>query len=212
MWENQHHSLTTSSGGALNASAKQAKMLSTIYKNMFEPRISAGTTENIPISGRPDANISTWSWIWKVMQRNVSSSVASWLRKQLSSCTKLQLHALMTINSNNKNWHLLENCQKSLNLARTGRPDILWSANKLARSITKWTRACDRRLIRLISYIHHTCEYKQSCLLGNTAQQCRLGLFQDSDFGGDLEDVNSTSGGTLCVFWKPYICSNQLDV
>ena len=85
-------------------------------------------------------------------------------------------------------------------MARIGRPDILWSVNKLARSITKWTKACDKRLNRLISYIHHTCEYKQYCYVGYTAKQCRLGLFQDSDFAGDLEDSKSTSGGTLCVF------------
>ena len=72
--------------------------------------------------------------------------------------------------------------------------------NKLSRSITKWTKACDKRLNRLISYIHHTCEYRQYCYVGNTAKQCRLGLFQDSDFAGDLEDSKSTSGGTLCVF------------
>ena len=36
--------------------------------------------------------------------------------------------------------------------------------------------------------------------VGNTAKQCRLGLFQDSDFAGVLEDSKSTSGGTLCVF------------
>ena len=47
---------------------------------------------------------------------------------------------------------------KCLSLARIGRPDILWSVNKFARSITKWTKACDKRLNRLISYIHHTCE------------------------------------------------------
>ena len=87
-----------------------------------------------------------------------------------------------------------------LYLARIGRPDILWSVNKLARSSTKWTKACDKRLNRLISYIHHTCEYKQYCHVGNTAKQCRLGLFQDSDFAGDLEDSKSTSGGTLCIF------------
>ena len=57
----------------------------------------------------------------------------------------------------------------------------------------------DKRLNRLISYIHHTCEYKQYCYVGITAKQCRLGLFQDSDFAGDLEDSKSTSGGTLCV-------------
>ena len=89
---------------------------------------------------------------------------------------------------------------KCLYLARIGRPDILWSVNKLARSITKWTKACDKRLNRLISYIHHTSEYKQYCHVGNTAKQCRLGLFQDSDFAGDLEDSKSTSGGTLCIF------------
>ena len=30
--------------------------------------------------------------------------------------------------------------------------------------------------------------------------ECRLGLFQDSGFVGDLEDSKSTSGGTLCIF------------
>ena len=62
---------------------------------------------------------------------------------------------------------------KCLYLARIGRPDILWSVNKLARSITKWTKACDKRLNRLISYIHHTCKYKQYCYVGDTAKQCR---------------------------------------
>ena len=89
---------------------------------------------------------------------------------------------------------------KCLYLARIGRSDILWSVNKLARSITKWTKACDKRLNRLISYIHHTCEYKQYCHVGNTDKQCRLGLFRDSDFAEDLEDSKSTSGGTSYIF------------
>ena len=55
---------------------------------------------------------------------------------------------------------------KCLYLARIGRPDIPWSVNKLARSSTKWTKACDKRLNRLISYIHHTCEYRQYCHVG----------------------------------------------
>ena len=107
---------------------------------------------------------------------------------------------------------------KCSNLARIGRLDILWSVNKLARSITKWTEACDKRLNRLISYIHHTCEYKQYCYVGNTAKQCRLGLFQDSDFAGDLEDSKSTSGGTLCVFGShtfvpiSWMCKKQTSV
>ena len=107
---------------------------------------------------------------------------------------------------------------KCLYLARIGRPDILWSVNKLARSIPKWTKACGKRLNRLISYIHHTSEYKQYCHVGNTAKQCRLGLFQDSDFAGDLEDSKSTSGRTLCVFGSQtcvpisWMCKKQTSV
>ena len=52
----------------------------------------------------------------------------------------------------------------------------------------------------LVSYIYYTCDYKQYCHVGNTAKQCRLGLFQDSGFAGYLEDSTSTSGGTLCIF------------
>ena len=83
---------------------------------------------------------------------------------------------------------------KCLYLARIGRPDILWSANKLARAGTKWTRACDRRQARFISCIYHTNDNRQLCHVGNTVQDCRLGLFQDSDFAGDLEDSKAVSG------------------
>ena len=107
---------------------------------------------------------------------------------------------------------------KCLYLDRIRRPDILWSVNKFARSITNWTKACDNRLNRLISYIHHTCEYKQYCRVCNTSKQCRLGLFQDSDFAGDLEDSKSTSGGTLCVVGShtfvptSWMCKKQTSV
>ena len=113
---------------------------------------------------------------------------------------------------------MLSNCSEMLKVARIGRPDILWSVNKLARSITKWTKACDKRPNRLISKTHHTCEYKQCCHVGNTAKQCRLGLFQDSDFARDLEDSKSTSGGTLCVFGShtfvpiSWMCKKQTAV
>ena len=105
-----------------------------------------------------------------------------------------------------------------LYLARIGRRDILWSVNKLARSITKWTKACDKRLSRSISYIHYTSEYKQYHHVGHTAKQCRLGLFQGSDFAGDLEDSKSTSGGTWCVFGSDtfipisWMCKKQTSV
>ena len=59
---------------------------------------------------------------------------------------------------------------------------------------------------------------KQYCHVGNTAKQCRLGLFQDSDFARDLEDSKSTSGGTLCIFGSrtfvpvSWMCKKQTSV
>ena len=44
---------------------------------------------------------------------------------------------------------------KCLYLARIGRPDILWSVNKFAWSVTKWTQACDRLLARLFIHSSH---------------------------------------------------------
>ena len=60
-------------------------------------------------------------------------------------------------------------------------------------------------------------EYKKYCYVGNTAKQCRLGLFQDSDFERDLEDSESTSGG-ICVFGShtfvpiSWMCKKQTSV
>ena len=113
---------------------------------------------------------------------------------------------------------MLSNCSEMLVLGTYWTTDILWSVKKLARPNTKWTKACDKRLNRFISFIHHTCEYKQYCSVGSTAKQCRLGLFQDSDFARDLEDLKSTSGGTLCIFGShtfvpiSWMCKKQTSV
>ena len=69
-----------------------------------------------------------------------------------------------------------------------------------------------------ITYIHQTNDFKKYCRVGNTAKQCRLGLFQDSDIEGDLKDSKSTSGGTLCIFGSQtivpisWMCEKQTSV
>ena len=125
----------------------------------------------------------------------------AWRYCELANKTTHQLYKVATPCSDDHQFKmgavgkLTQGCSqivlKCLYLARIGGPHILWSMNKLARATTEWTRACDKRLFRLISYIHHTYEHKQSCYVGYTAEQCRLGLFQDSDFAGDLEDSKS---------------------
>ena len=195
------------------------------YRTMFESRISEGATEKLQCS--ENLRISSWSYD---MEGNAKKCVERYC--ELANKTTQQLFEVSTLCIDDHHFkeeeglksvgELSSTCSqivlKCLYLARIGRPDILWSVNKLARSITKWTKACDKRLNRLISHIHHTCEYKQYCHVGNTVKQCRLGLFQDSDFAGDLEDFKSTSGGTLCIFGShsfvpiSWMCKKQIAV
>ena len=65
----------------------------------------------------------------------------------------------------------------ALYLARYNRSDLLWTVNQLARDVTRWTGACDRRLHRLISYIHHHLDFKQIAYVGDSADRIRLALF-----------------------------------
>ena len=107
---------------------------------------------------------------WKVMQRSAWKNIANW---QTNNSTVTQVETPCIDDHQFKEeemgsvGELSHECSqivlKCPYLARIGRHDVLWSVNKLARPITKWTRACDKRLARLISYIHHRSEFKQYC-------------------------------------------------
>ena len=142
---------------------------------MFESRISAERTEKLPYP--QNLRISSWSYD---MAGHAKKCVERYC--ELANKTTQQFDKVSTPCIDDHHFkeeelksvgELSDVCSlmvlKCLYLARIGRPDILWSVNKLARSITKWTKVCDKRLNRLISYIHHTCEYKQYCHVGNTA-------------------------------------------
>jgi hypothetical protein len=104
---------------------------------------------------------------------------------------------------------------KALYLARLGRPELLWAVNSLAREVTKWTVACDKRLHRLISYIHHHQDVVITSYVGDPAHLCFLVLFSDASFAGDLVDSKSTTGGFLVLVgphtWCPitWMCKKQ---
>ena len=147
------------------------------YRTMFESRISAGRLEKLPFP--QNIRISSWSYDMAVHAKKCVERYC-----ELANKTTQQLNKVSTPCIDDHHFKeeetksvggLSNTCSqiflKCLYLARIGRPDILWSVNKIARSITKWTKACDKRLNRLISYIHHTNEYKQYCHVGNTAKQ-----------------------------------------
>ena len=199
------------------------------YRSMFESRISAGATEKMSetkATGKFDAEtISSWSYD---MEGHARKCVERYC--ELANKTPEQLYIVATPCMDDHQFKEEENGSvgefytvwsqmvvKCLYLARI-RETFLWSVNKLARAVTKWTKACDKRLARVISYIHHTCEFRQHCDVGNTAKQCRSGLFQDSDFAGDLEVSKSTSDRPLCIFGSEtfvpirWMCKKQTSV
>ena len=87
----------------------------------------------------------------------------------------------------------------ALYLARVCRPDIMYSVCMLAREVTRWKEADDKRLHRLMSYLHNTSHYMQKCFVGNSASECQLALFCDASFAGCLQSSKSTSGVFCCI-------------
>ena len=147
---------------ALKDHVKKSKNNVDNYRTMFESRISAAGAEKLPFP--QNIRISSWSYD---MVGHAKKCVERYC--ELANKTTQQLHKVSTPciddhhfkEEETKSVGELSNARsqivlKCLYLARIGRPDILWSVNKLARSITKSTEACDKRLNRLISKIHHT--------------------------------------------------------
>ena len=92
---------------------------------------------------------------WAVMQKFVLTDISS-LRQVATPC--IDDHQLKLDEMTSKGILppvAAKIVLKALYLARVGRMDLVWSDNVLAREVTRWTTACDRRLHRLISYIHH---------------------------------------------------------
>jgi hypothetical protein len=83
--------------------------------------------------------------------------------------------------------------------ARMCRFDLLRATCHLATKVTKWTRACDRALHRLVSYINSSLDVKMMGWVGNPVSEWELVVYSDADFGGDLETSRSTSGVFVCV-------------
>ena len=205
---NRHHFLITFIQDALNVNANQM----TQWMNSTQRCLNHVFLQEQLKDDLDGRNSTQKQWrgptMWKDTPRSVWKGTANVQTRKLSNYIKFQLLARMIINSKQEKLEsvgeLSEVCSqivlKCLYLARIGRPDILWSVNKMARAVTKRTQTSDKRVARLIAYIHHIQDYRQYCHVGNTGQHCRFVSFQDSDFAGDLEDSKSTSGGILCLF------------
>ena len=135
-------------------------------------------------------------------------STCSKIRWAILRMAHKKVEQLQTISSSRKNLNQSENCQKFAH--KLSWNDCTWHELDDLTSWCPWTNWQDQSH----NGLKHVINDKQSwirifitqmtivniVMWGNTAQHCRLGLFQESDFAGDLEDSKSTSGGVLCIF------------
>ena len=125
----------------------------------------------------------------------------------------------MTINSKKKNLDLLENCQKyalkivlkCLFLARIGRPNIPRSVNKLARPVTKWTRACNKRLSRLISYYTTRVNLSNLVMWETLHNNADWDCFRTLSLLEILKTQNRPRVRNPVYLWKSHVCSQKLS-
>jgi len=76
---------------------------------------------------------------------------------------------------------------KLLYAARYARLDLLRAVCHLAQYISKWDEHCDRRLHRLICYVHSTYHVRMTGWIGDSAEHLAPHLFADADFTGDAK-------------------------
>ena len=148
--KNQHHCLTTCILGCTQREWKPNETIIDEYRKRFESRISAGATENLPGWEKPHAKTVAWSLRYgRTREKNALKDIANWPTKRLSNFTKSHSTPCLDDHHFKKEeldsvGELSRECSqislKCLHLARTGRSDVLWSVNKLARAV-----ACDKR-------------------------------------------------------------------
>jgi len=95
--------------------------------------------------------------------------------------------------------HASKILMKILYAARMARYDLLRAVCFLATRITKWTKACDQLLHRLVGYIHSSLDVHQVAWIADPPENLELVLYTDADFAGDKETMRSTSGVLLCL-------------
>ena len=119
------------------------------YRTMFESRISAGRTEKLPFS--QNTRISSWSYDMVGHAKKCVERYCELAKKTIQQLYKVSTPCIDDHHFKEEETksvgELSSKCSqivlKCVYLARIGRLDILWSVNKLARSTTKWTKACD---------------------------------------------------------------------
>ena len=83
--------------------------------------------------------------------------------------------------------------------ARMARFDLLRAVGHLARKLTKWTDLEDKKLRRIVEYIHSTYDVRLTGFIRDDSSELSLVQYSDADFASDRGDAKSTSGLFLAL-------------
>jgi hypothetical protein len=83
--------------------------------------------------------------------------------------------------------------------ARYSRFDLLKAISRLAGSVAYWSVDCDRRLMRLPSYVKGSLKKRLVGFVGNTPSEVMPHQYADADFAGDPRTLRSTSGAQIQI-------------
>ena len=84
-------------------------------------------------------------------------------------------------------------------LGRLARPDVIKPIIDLATQVQKWSINCDKRLYRLLCYLHSSINHRLVSRVADREDDLELSLYADADFCGDSLDTKSTNGGLLAL-------------
>ena len=140
-----------------------------------------------------------------------------WTREQKNSTT---VQSYNSMSWKKKNWDLLENCQKF--------------AHRLFWNVCIWLELVDLTFFMVSKQVppcHHEMERERATdawhlwsltfithvnsnkiVMWNNRQQCRLGIFQYSDFAGRPRKFKINIRENLMFLWKSHVRANKLDV
>ena len=83
-------------------------------------------------------------------------------------------------------------------VARWARVDLLRAVGHLSTSLHYWNEGCDKKLLRLMSYVNCTLGHRQVGFIGDSLVECELAVYADANFA-ERSDSKSTTGGFVAL-------------
>ena len=209
---NPHHFLITCTWDALSGNAKPNETSIEQCTKLFESRISAGSNRKLLGWEKHQAQTVAWSYDMEGHAQKCVERFCELANKKVEQLYKVSSPCL---DDDLCKQEELESVVEISQVCSHNFWECLYLARDDLTSCGPWTSLQDQSRNGLRHGMWQTtskADFVTIVMWKNTEQHCGPGLFQDSDFAGDLEDSKINLRRCLCFFWKYNIRPSQLDV